>query len=238
MSAQTADAMPDEALAMETPRAPSGVFLVAIAFGLMVLAAIAAALLVGMGGTADGREVMTRVLGESELPFGLQLTSATKMSSSGTLVVYEIPGTPPDAPVAPPPPLVEGATPEPVDWTKVLIPEASGPPRQAAFLFVPSARGSQVLDDMIRSVQGRDRGQLGREGGTVLLDRGRLDFRGWNSDWIHMRTYEPGGTFRDAMRISLSTPEEPCVLTATWSRGVPASKQVLEELVAPFTRPR
>jgi hypothetical protein len=91
-----------------------------------------------------------------------------------------------------------------------------------------------VLDDMIRGVFGRDRGQLGPEGGTVLVERGRLDFRGWDSDWVHMRTYERGGTFRDAMRISLSTPDDPCVSTVTWPRGVPASRAVLEELMRPL----
>ena len=131
--------------------------------------------------------------------------------------------------------MTEGRT----DWSKVAIPETSGPPRQAAFLFVPGERGRGVLEEMIRNVRGADRGMLGPEGGTVLVDRGRMDFRGWDSDWIHMRTYEAGGTFRDAMRISLSTPDDPCVLTATWPRGVPASKAGLDELVSSFlAKPR
>jgi hypothetical protein len=161
------------------------------------------------------------------------------MSSAGTLVVYEVPGAPAEIASTESKPVEKGTDVPRTDWSKVAIPESSGPPRQASFLFVPGDRGRSVIDQMIREVRGSDRGQLGAEGGTVLVERGRLDFRGWDSDWIHMRTYEPGGTFRDAMRIALSTPDDPCVLTATWPRGVPATKAGLEELVSPFlAKPR
>lgn len=222
----------------ESSAAPSGVALIAIALGVITLASIGAWLVMGNGGPSDGNAVMTRVFGATDVPFGMQLASSTKLADGGTLVVYESPGVPTDQP----PPKADDAPPAdtdaftPFDWTKLEIPSASGPPRQAAFLFVPAAKGSAVLDEMIRNVYGRDRGQLGSEGGTVMLDRGRIDYRGWNSDWIHLRTYERGGTFRDAMRISLSTPEDPCVLTATWSRGVPASLAVLQDLISPIVQ--
>lgn len=223
----------------ESPRAPSGALLVGIALGLMVLAGAAAFLLLGTGGAIDGRAKMTSVFGVADLPFGLQVASGTRMSSGGELVVYEVPGAPPEAAPPEPPPKVDGQDAPRTDWTKVPIPESSGPPRQASFLFVGGERGRSVLGDMIRDVRGGDRGSLGSEGGTVLVERGQLDFRGWDSDWIHLRTYEPGGTFRDAMRISLSTPEQPCVLTATWPRGIPASRPKLEELVSPLVaKPR
>jgi hypothetical protein len=233
MSAPTVDAQSE----------PSGAALIGIAAALMSLAGIAAFLLLGTGGPTDGRAKMMQVFGVADLPFGMRIESATSMSSSGTLVVYSVPGAPaesapaePVAAPAQPEPTPDGgaASPKPVDWTKIEIPAESGPPRQVAFLFVPSGNGRSVLDTMIRDVYGRDRGLLGPEGGTVLVERGRLDFHGWDSDWIHMRTYESGGTFRDAMRISLSTPEEPCVVTATWPRGVPASQAVLEEIVRPI----
>lgn len=229
MSAPTADPL----------AAPSGGLLIGVAAGLMLLAALAAYLLFGTGGPIDGGGKMTAVFGVADLPFGLRVTSATRMSSGGELVVYEVPGAVPETPAPAPGPVAEGSTPPRVDWSKVPIPDVSGPPRQASFLFVPGERGRSVLGDMIRDVQGRDIVELGREGGTVLLERGRVGFRGWDSDWIHLRTYEPGGTFRDAMRISLSTPEDPCVLTATWPRGTPANFGSLEELISPLaTRPR
>lgn len=229
MSAPTADA----------PSTPSGGLLIVVALGLMLLAGAAAFLLLGTGGPIDGPAKMNAVFGASVLPFGLEINSATRMSSGGELVVYEVPGAPTEAAAPDAPAKVEGQEEPRTDWSKVPVPATGGPPRQASFLFVAGERGRSVLGDMIRDVRGRDRGELGAEGGTVLVDRGRLDFRGWGRDWIHLRTYEPGGTFRDAMRISLSTPEDPCVLTATWPRGSPASLAQLEALVSPLvTRPR
>jgi len=218
----------------ESKSAPSGGALIAIALGLMVLAGIVAYLLLGTGGPIDGRAKMTSVFGVADMPFGLEIASATSMSSAGTLVVYEVPGAAAEPARAEAKP-VEGVPDAPrTDWSKVAIPETSGPPRQASFLFVPRDSGRGVLEGLIREVRGADRGQLGGEGGTVLMERGRLDYRGWDSDWIHLRTFETGGTFRDAMRISLSTPDAPCVLTATWPRGTPASRAKLDELIAPL----
>jgi len=229
MSAPTAD----------SPTTPSGGLLIVVALGLMVLAGAAAFLLLGTGGPIDGAAKMNAVFGAAQLPFGLEIASGTRMSSGGELVVYEVPGAAPEPAPPDPPPKVEGREAPRPDWALVPVPETGGPPRQASFLFVAGERGRSVLGDMIRDVRGRDRTELGAEGGMVLVDRGRLDFRGWDSDWIHLRTYEPGGTFRDAMRISLSTPEDPCVLTATWPRGSPATLAQLEALVSPLVaRPR
>ncbi|MCY2959589.1 MAG: hypothetical protein NTY35_05425 [Planctomycetota bacterium] len=230
MSAQTA----------ENPHSlPSGGALIAVALGLMVLAGVTAFLLLGTGGPIDGRARMVQAFGVADLPFALQIASATKMSSGGELVVYETPGAPVEPARPEPEGTAKGVAVSRVDWSKVEIPEASGAPRQASFLFVPGERGRSVLEEMIREVRGKDRTELDDKGGTVLVGRGKLDFRGWDSDWIHLRTYEPGGTFRDAMRISLSTPEDPCVLTATWPRGTPAAREQLEELVKPLVaKPR
>jgi|GEM_PF-1345528 len=216
----------------EVRSGPSGALLVIIAFGLMALAGVAAFLLLGRGGPIDGRARMTEVFGTPDLPFGLAIQSATEMSSGGSLIVYAMPGSA----IETEPPRVESKSPEDggprIDWSKVPVPESTATPRQASFLIVAGDKGRSVLEEMIRNVRGRDRGELGAEGGTVVLDRGKMDFRGYDSEWIHMRTYEPGLTFRDAMRISLSTPENPCVLTATWARGNPASRTQLETLTA------
>jgi hypothetical protein len=229
MSAPTADA----------PSTPSGGLLIGVALGLMVLAGAAAFLLLGTGGPMDGAAKMQAVFGAAKLPFGLEISSATRMSSGGELVVYEVPGAPVEATAPEASAEVESQEAPPTDWSRVPVPSTGAPPRQASFLFVAGERGRSVLGEMIREVRGRDRSELGAEGGTVLLDRGRLDYRGWDSDWVHLRTYERGGTFRDAMRISLSTPEDPCVLTATWPRGSPGSLAQLQELVSPLvTGPR
>jgi hypothetical protein len=221
-------------------RAPGGIgagALVGIALGLMVLAAAAAFLLVGRGGPVDGRAELQAAFGGASLPFGLEVVSATRMAAGETLVVLERSGAPPEPPRQEPKPAA-GQEPPRVDWSALPIPAAQEPPRQVALLLADGARGRAVLDALLRDVVARDRRDLGAEGGTVIVDRGRLDFRGWDSDWIHLRTFEAGGTFRDAVRVSLSTPERPCVLTATWPRGSAASKALLDALIAPLNAPR
>jgi hypothetical protein len=208
--------------------------LIGFALGLMVLAGAAAFLLLGRGGPLDGRAEMTRVFGSADLPFGLQITSASVMPSGEKLVAYASPNA------SPPPPPVEKPKSEPgvpgprKDWSAVAIPDTSEPPDQATFLIVDKSKGRSVIDALVRGVQTPDTKGLGPEGGTVLMKRGRSEFRGWESDWIHLRTFEAGGTFRDAMRISISTPDQPVVLTATWPRGNPATQAMLDELLKPL----
>ncbi|MBL8861996.1 MAG: hypothetical protein JNK02_08275 [Planctomycetes bacterium] len=227
MSGPTADRVPSR---------PSGALLVGIAFGLMALAALAAFLLAGTGRPIDGRERMRTAFGTSELPFGLAVASATRTPTGDLIVVHAVPGAPPEPAPAPPPvdaaPTGSGAP--RVDWAALPIPAPGGPPSQAVFLFVPAERGREVIDELVRRVRGRDRSQLMADGGTVVVARGKLEFRGYDAEWVHLRAYEPGPAFRDALRISLSTPETPCVLTATWPRGAAASPAVLEELTRPL----
>jgi len=151
-------------------------------------------------------------------------------------VSYAAPGVEP----TPPPASIENSpstpgVPKPqVDWSAIAIPATREPPEQATFLIVEKSSGRTVIEALVRNVMMPDTKGLGPEGGTVLIDRGRSDFRGWESDWVHLRTFEAGGKFRDAMRISVSTPEQPVVLTATWPRGNPATREMLDELLKPL----
>ncbi len=226
MSDPTAEARPSRL---------TGGCLVGIALGLMLLAVAAAFLLMGHGKPIDGSAQMRTVFGVDALPHGLQVEQAVEMASGEKLVVYSVPGRSAEAPAPPVPDEADDADEAPrFDWSAVEIPPARDAPRQAAFLFVPKANGHAVIRDMIRSLRGQDLRELDSGGGTVLIERGKLDFRGWDSDWVHLRTFERGGTFRDTLRLSLSTPDAPCVLTATWPRGSAGSIQVLEALISPL----
>ncbi len=208
--------------------------LLGIALGLMVLAAAAAFLLLGRGGPIDGRAEMVRVFGVADLPFGLQIASATVMPSGEKLVAYAATDAAPEPARVETPPPQPGVMGPRVDWSAVAIPATREPPRQATFLIVDGASGRTVINAMVRNLHTPDTKGLGPEGGIVLIERGRADFRGWESDWVHLRTFEAGGTFRDAMRISISTPDQPVVLTATWPRGSPATREMLDELLKPL----
>jgi hypothetical protein len=64
-----------------------------------------------------------------------------------------------------------------------------------------------------------------------VVGSGKLGWRGFDADWVHERAFEKGGTFRDAMRVDLSLEKRPCVMTATWTRGEPASRIALDQLL-------
>jgi len=208
--------------------------LIGFALGLMLLAGAAAFLLFARGGPIDGRAEMVRVFGVADLPFGLQIASATVMPSGEKLVAYAAADAPPEPARVQVPPPEPGAMGPRVDWSVIAIPATREPPRLATFLIVEGASGREVIDALVRNVHTPDMKGLGAEGGAVLIDRGRSDFRGWESDWVHLRTFEPGGTFRDAMRISISRPDQPAVLTALWARGSPATREMLDALLAPL----
>ena len=65
-----------------------------------------------------------------------------------------------------------------------------------------------------------------------MLERGELDWGEYLAPFVHERQFEPGGTFRDWMRVNLSYGRTPVVLMARWNRGLPASKERMEELIA------
>jgi hypothetical protein len=229
MSATSAD------FAAERARGgPSAGLVVGVALGLMALAALAAFLLLGSGRAIDGGAKLAAAFGSADLPGGLVVETAVRTSTGDELVVVARADAAPqaDAPAAAPAePAAQaelGAPAEPaaprIDWAALPIPAAGGPPQRITFHFAPAQRGRAVIDDLVRDVRGRDRGELGAEGGTVVVARGRLAFRGYDAEWVHLRAYERGPAFRDALRVSLSTPAAPCVLTATWPRGEPATE--------------
>ena len=63
------------------------------------------------------------------------------------------------------------------------------------------------------------------------IDAGKIPWHGFDADYVHDRSFEPGGTFRDEMRVNLSLANNACMLTARWTRGEAASKKALQPLL-------
>lgn len=229
MSASSADPAPT----VDAPSKPFGAgTIVGIAAGLLLLAVCAAYLIVGQGGRIDGAAELESAFGVRSLPLGLEVVRATRSLRGDRMIVLERKDAPPEAPMD----QRVGKEHEVADWSKVPIGPEGAPPRQATFLLTDAASAARVLEDLVRNVKSRDLQDLGSGGGVVVVKRDHFDFRGWDAEWVQLRSFEPGGTFRDAMRVSLSTPEKPCVLTVTWPRGMAASKAVLDQLIAPLAR--
>ena len=77
---------------------------------------------------------------------------------------------------------------------------------------------------------------VGRRGGRRVIDAGDLDWHEFSASYVQVRDFERGGTFRDSFRVNLSSDTQALVVFARWPRGLPGSKERVEELVACFRR--
>jgi len=201
-----------------------------------------------------------------ELPFGFEVTSARQISRGALLVILSDPAGPVPEPGLPPMTDSERpAPPKPskdkgkgghgmdfVDWTGLPEGQAGTPPVELAFAWYPREKAEKVLAAQFARVHFRDLRRLSREGDAVTVDSGQVDWGVYDADYVRTRHFkleddwstedgQPGGeerrVFHDQMRVNLSLGSECCVLYLRWPRGLPGSKQRLEEALAAF-RPR
>jgi len=179
-----------------------------------------------------------RRLFASPRPEGYEVASALELPQGWTALVLRDPGAgdEPPKPQATVPEPVEGAPPPKAAWHELPI----GPPgpraRELVFLTAPQHESLAPLYERTRG-GGPGPRDLPPQGGSATVDAGRIDWAGLDASFVHERTFEPGGTFRDALRVNLSDAARPCVLHASWTRGVAGSKQEIERLLERLTPP-
>jgi hypothetical protein len=217
------------ATSAEPSRAPLGISaltVVGVAVGLMLLGSAVAYLFVLRGGPIDGEGQLQSAFGVRALPFDLSVVQAHEMAGGEKLIVLENKGLPAETePVAPPAPLAK------IDWKNLPIRTSGTPPRRVRIVWLEGASAAEKLSAFFTKVEFKDLGKLGPEGGLTPIDAGKIPWHGFDADYVHERSFEPGGTFRDAMRVNLSLANNACMLTATWSRGEAASKKALQPLL-------
>lgn len=147
------------------------------------------------------------------------------------------------------------------DWRSIEIGPEGAPPIEALLLSWPLKRAERRLDALFsgssgggqrssggggggpRRSSGRDGpgfedlyAGLGDEGGKRVLARGRIAWGEFEAPFVHVREFEPGGTFVDTLRVNLSSETEPLALLLRWPRGFPADEARAEELLASLVR--
>lgn len=138
-----------------------------------------------------------------------------------------------------------GYTPEPdplpvpgakVEWKK--LPEAAplGEPARLYLAWYDPSSGAKDVESQLDSHGAGEIGMLGEEGGKVRVDAGKLRWGSYDADFVHERLFEKG-SFRDALRVNLSTRGNFCVLNVLWKWGEKGSREsalkVLELLPPP-----
>jgi hypothetical protein len=131
-------------------------------------------------------------------------------------------------------------TPEPdakIEWKK--LPEAAplGEAARLYFAWYDPSTGSKDVEGQLDSHRAVEIGMLDeKKGGIVRVDAGRLRWGSYDADFVHERLFEMG-SFRDALRLNLSTPGQFCVLNVLWKWGEKGSREAALKVLALFPPP-
>jgi len=175
-----------------------------------------------------------------ELPFGLRPVEAQQLVRGDTVLRLERADLAPEPPRAEPSPSPatgagEDAKDKPrFDWSKVDYGTPGAPPREVVIARLELEVARDELDKLFKGgeeLRG-DWGAIDSSGGKRILQRGLVAWGQLDCAWVHEREFESGGTFRDVVRVNLSSAGEPRVLIARFGRGVAGSIAPLEQLLA------
>lgn len=219
--------------AATAPSSGGGLAIVLVASGLMVLAALVAFLVLVGGKGVDGAALLSERLGVRDVGANYAIVESREVPFGSRLVVLEDASQPePTGSAAAAAPAETASDAPKFDWKAVSIPTTTTGPRRLVFVFPSDTqRGHESVADTLRTISWTDLDDLGPEGGRVLVARDTLAWRGYDAAWVHVREFERGGAFRDSMQVDLSTASAPCLLTATWPRGVGASRDAFVALL-------
>ena len=64
------------------------------------------------------------------------------------------------------------------------------------------------------------------------MERGEVSWKGWRAAFVRERAFDDEGTWRESLRVNLSTPGRYLAVFAHWPLGVPASEERLQEILA------
>lgn len=218
---------------------------VTVALALLLLLATVAMLTGGQVRPIDGRERIERTFEVRALPFDLPVALALALPGGEEIVQLGDPDQL-DADAArraasgaessggpPPGAFGEDQPPDPV-W-RTLGEGAPADPLEATFVWYPSGRARSVLARQFGSLSFGDIGQLGEQGGEVLVESGEVEWHGYGVPFRRTREFrridgEPG--FEDRVRVNLTRGREACVLFLRWRRGAAGSGDAVREALA------
>jgi hypothetical protein len=182
----------------------------------------------------EARAELARWFELRDLPAGFELCDAQRLPRGDVTVRFELTGAGVEAPRVP---VVEVEGPkQPFDWSTVAVGESGTEPREVLIAELPLASADDELRELFQggmNLNG-DWKSVPREGGKRVLDRGTLPWGPYAAPYVVEREFESGATFRDFVRVDLSRPKLPRIFVARWSRGFPASKGRVEELLKSF----
>ena len=124
-----------------------------------------------------------------------------------------------------------------VEWKK--LPEAAplGEAARLYFAWYDPSSGSKDVVAQLDSHRAVEIGMLdSKKGGIVRVDAGKLRWGSYDADFVQERLFEKG-SFRDALRMNLSTSGRFCVLNVLWKWGEKGGRESARKVLELFPPP-
>lgn len=216
-------------------RRTSSLAVVGIAGGLLLLVGILVWMWISRGRPIDANEQLRGSFAVQSVPAGWNVALAQAVPdsfidfSSEQRIVRLVRADAPADP-APEPEPKPGEKPE---WKKLAEGAPAGEPTRLYLAWYSLAGGGADVERQMDSHRAKELAQLDEKGGVVRIDVGKLDWSGFDADFVHERLYQKGA-FRDAVRVNLSSPGQFCVLNVLWPWGVRGTRESATKVLALF----
>jgi len=230
MSAISAEAQP-------SMRRESALGVAGIAGGLLLIAAIFLWLWMSRGREIDAAEQFRGSFAVQGVPTGwsVQLSQAVPDSLFNLHTeqrLVRLVRT--DAAAEPEPSAVPDAQ---FEWKSLPESAPLGEAARLYFAWYDPSTGSKDVVAQLDSHRAVEIGMLDRkQGGIVRVDAGRLRWGDFDADFVQERLFEKG-SFRDALRMNLSTQGQFCVLNVLWKWGEKGSRDSARKVLELFPPP-
>lgn len=210
---------------------------IGIALGIMVIGSLIALLCLPRTEKRDGALLLRQWLGVEALPANFEVRYGQKFIGGEEVVQLANAAATAEAPLpAPKPPqntVGDASKPmERVDWGRVAMGAADRPPLTLLFVHYPAERSKGELGRLFsdKLMVGK-LDEISPGGGRMVLELGTLNLGDASPAYVFERVFEAGGTFKDIVRVDLSSAEKGLIVYAEWSRSEPFSKTRLESLL-------
>lgn len=137
---------------------------------------------------------------------------------------------------------------EPYDWGALESEQTGAPPARLYLVHFPAKRGEEVLRAQFRGLEWRDLSEIGKQGGVAVVGGGKLDWCGYEADWVRERRFIPAdeqskaaegeprsARFRDTLRVNLTLGRHVWIAYAIWQESSEGSVEVVEGILGAFS---
>ncbi|MFT7669501.1 MAG: hypothetical protein ACI8X5_002204 [Planctomycetota bacterium] len=225
-----------------TSRSVGSSAIVGVGVGLVLIVASLSSLFFRGSHSVSAAEQLAHMYEVSEFPFGLSLQEPGFLLPGGEHVFVLSDGTVPveEAQVEE---LLgadeeagekEGEEPEkePFDWSAIEVLSTDSAPTQVYIAHYPVDQATGIIQSQFQSLDWKELSGIDADGDRAVVDGGKLRWAGYAADFVRERQFIKGGTFRDSMRVNISTIGECWIAYAIWPTGHAGSEERLVDLLA------